>query len=94
MYRELVYFHKFCNVSNAFALYTATKRNAQIAGIDDITGSIEVGKCADMIITENNPLENLEALRNISMVVVKGRILSDTKNKKMKEVEKELDKYL
>lgn len=94
MYRELVYFHKFCNVSNAFALYTATKRNAQIAGIDDITGSIEVGKCADMIITENNPLDNIEALRNISMVVVKGEILYDIKNKKMKEVEKELDKYL
>lgn len=94
MYRELVYFHKFCNVSNAFALYTATKRNAQIAGIGDITGSIEVGKCADMIITENNPLDNLEALRNISMVVVKGKILSDIKNKKMQEVEKELDKYL
>lgn len=94
MYRELVYFHKFCNVSNAFALYTATKRNAQIAGIDDITGSIEVGKCADMIITENNPLDNIEALRNISMVVVKGKILYDIKNKKMKEVEKELDKYL
>lgn len=94
MWRELVYFHKYCNVSNSFALYTATQRNAQIAGIDDMTGSIEVGKYADMIISENNPLENLEALRNINMVVVKGNILSNIKNKKMKEVEKELDKYL
>lgn len=94
MYRELIYFHKFCNVSNTFALYTATKRNAQIAGIDDVTGSIEAGKCADMIITENNPLDNLEALRNINMVIAKGKILSNIKIKKMRKVENELDKFL
>lgn len=41
MWREVNYFHKFCNVSNTFALYTATKRNAQLAGLGDQTGSIE-----------------------------------------------------
>ena len=32
-WRELCYFHKYCGVSNRFALYTATLRNAQLAGI-------------------------------------------------------------
>ena len=32
-WRELCYFHKYCCVSNRFALYTATLRNAQLAGI-------------------------------------------------------------
>ena len=41
MWREAYYFHKFCGVSNAFALYTATKRNAELAGLGSITGSIE-----------------------------------------------------
>ncbi len=50
-WRELCYFHKYCGVSNRFALYTATLRNAQLAGIGDVTGSIAPGKSADFIVT-------------------------------------------
>ena len=71
-WRELCYFHKYTGVSNAFALYTATKRSAELAGIGDITGSIEKGKCADMIVTKGNPLDNLEALRHVDMVIARG----------------------
>ena len=55
-WRELYYFHKYVGVSNAFALYTATCRGAEMAGIGDITGTLEPGKCADMIVVEKNPL--------------------------------------
>ena len=54
-WRELYYFHKYVGVSNAFALYTATCRGAEMAGIGDITGTLEPGKCADMIVVEKNP---------------------------------------
>lgn len=94
MWRELFYFTKYCGVTNTFALYSATKGNAKIVGIDNITGSIEKGKCADFIITKENPLENLEALRNINMVVTRGSIIKNPKVTKMPEVEKELDKFL
>lgn len=93
MWRELMYFHKYCGVSNSFALHTATLRNAQIAGIDSMTGSLEVGKCADMIVTKGNPLENLEALRNVSMVVARGELIQQPRVKKMSQVEVELDKF-
>ena len=56
-WRELCYFHKYCGVSNRFALYTATLRNAQLAGVGDVTGSIEPGKSADFIVTKHDPLE-------------------------------------
>lgn len=94
MWRELYYFHKYCHVSNAFALYTATSLNAKIAGLDQVTGTIEVGKCADFIVTKNNPLEDLRALRSLEMVVIRGEVIAQPKIKKMPQVEKELDKFL
>lgn len=94
MWRELFYFHKYCGVSNQFALYTATKRNAQIAGIEEQTGTIEAGKCADMIVVEKNPLEDLSVLRDVHMVISKGKLIRNPKVKKYKKVEKELDKFL
>lgn len=93
MWRELNYYNKYCGVSKKFALYTATKLNAKIAGIDDITGTVEEGKCADFVVTEKNPLEDLEALRNISMVVTRGIVYNEPKVKKMANVEKELDLF-
>ena len=94
MWRELYWFNKFCGVSNKFALYTATKRNAELLGLGDVTGSIEPGKCADMIVTKQNPLENLQTLRDLSLVVARGVRHADPKVKKMPQVEQELDKFL
>ena len=93
-WRELCYFHKYTGVSNAFALYTATKRSAELAGIGDVTGSIEVGKCADMIVTKENPLDNLAALRNVDMVIARGRVIDKPKVRINKFVEQELDRFL
>ncbi|MBO6143399.1 MAG: amidohydrolase family protein [Lachnospira sp.] len=93
-WRELYYFHKYVGVSNAFALYTATKRSAQLAGIGDVTGSIEKGKSADMIVTKNNALEDLRVLRHVDMVVAGGRIIDTPKVKVNKKVEEQLDKFI
>ena len=92
--RELYYFHKYVGVSNTFALYTATCRGAEMAGIGDITGTLEPGKCADMIVVEKNPLEDIRALRNVDMVVSQGKVLRSPKVKKKQIVETELDKFL
>ncbi len=94
MWRELEYFRKYVGVSRTFALYTATKRNAEIAGIGDETGSVEVGKSADFLITEKNPLEDFSALRTPRLVSVRGRIFKNPKVKKNKTCERELDKYM
>lgn len=94
MWREVYYFAKYIGVSNAFALHTATLKNAQIIGIDDITGSIEVGKSADMIVMDTNPLENLRALETLHSVMVKGKLYEHPVVKKHEQIEKELDELL
>ena len=93
-WRELYYFHKYVGVSNAFALYTATLRSAELAGIGTITGSIQKGKSADMIVTAQNPLEDLRVLRHLEMVMARGTMIEHPNVKKRKQVEAELDKFL
>ena len=93
-WRELCYFHKYCGVSNRFALYTATLRNAQLAGIGDVTGSIAPGKSADFIVTRENPLEDLRALQHLELVVCRGCAVKKPSPKRKKEVDALLDPYL
>ena len=91
-YRELVYFHKYVGVTNGFALYTATLQNAILAGISDVTGSIDAGQQADMIVVKENPLDDLNALKNIDIVFTKGKMVRP-KIKRDKEIEKRLDAF-
>ena len=93
-WRELYYFHKYVGVSNAFALYTATARSAEMAGIGNVTGTIAPGKCADLIVTKKNPLKDLRSLRNIDMVVTRGKMIEHPQVKIRKQVEAELDKFI
>ena len=93
-WRELCYFVKFVGVTPSFALHTATLVNATLAGIGDQTGSIEAGKDADIIVVDDNPLENLETLRNVRMVFARGNYVKKPVVKRMEIVDKNLDPFL
>ena len=93
-WRELYYFHKYIGVSNCFALYTATSLASKYAGLEDVTGTIDIGKEADMIVVSENPLDDLKALRHVEKVFTRGKLIDHPKVKINKIVETELDKYL
>lgn len=93
-WRELCCYHKYIGASNRDTLHAATLGNAKIVGIDSETGSIEKGKSADLIVVRDNPLDDLNALRNVSMVVMKGKRIHNPKVKRMKEVDALFDRYL
>ncbi len=93
-WRELCYFRKYVGVSNAFALHTATGRAAEVMGLGSVTGTVEVGKCADLIVTRGNPLADLRALRSVDMVVARGRRYDAPRVKYNARVMAELDKFL
>lgn len=94
MWRELQYFVRLVGASPEFALFSATLRNAQIAGVDKETGSIEVGKSADFVVVENNPLDDFRNLSSPYMVGIRGKIIKSPKVKKYADCEKYLDMYM
>ena len=91
MWREIAYFASYTGVSNAFALHRATLGNAELLGLGHTTGSIEVGKEADIITTQRNPLDDLSALRDVTHVMVRGELADGLRAKRISELDAELD---
>lgn len=91
MWREVAYFVKYVGVSNAFALHTATQVNADLLGLGDVTGRIEEGYDADILVTDGNPLEDLAALRTPRMVMARGVLADGLRVKHLQELDEDLD---
>jgi imidazolonepropionase-like amidohydrolase len=54
------------------AIRCATITNATILGIADKVGTLEVGKLADIVATDENPVTNVKTLENVSFVMKEG----------------------
>lgn len=93
-WREMVYFHELVGASNSLALHTATLGNARLLHVNDITGSVEVGKSADLIVVARNPLEDLETLRHVEQVMMAGRLISHPQVRHLKNLDADLDAVL
>lgn len=62
------------------AIVSSTKTAAECLGYDEYLGTIEVGKKADFIILDQNPLEEIKVLKdpnNIKVVSIDGQIVKD-----------------
>ena len=91
MWREVAYFAKYVGVSADFALHTATLGNARLLGLADETGSIEVGKAADLVVLDADPTADLSALRSPRRVMARGRLADGLRVRRMPELDAELD---
>lgn len=70
--KELSLVKEVTNMTTMDALKTATINNAIATGIDKEYGSIEIGKKADLILLNQNPLDNLDHLKSIIVVIKDG----------------------
>jgi imidazolonepropionase-like amidohydrolase len=62
-------------MSPAQALVASTRRPAEMCGVADSLGTVEVGKLADLIAVEQNPLNNISALREVKLVLKEGTVV-------------------
>ena len=65
------------NIPNIDILKIATINSTKCVGVEKDYGSIEVGKQADLICLEENPLENISNVRKINRVIQSGKIVVD-----------------
>ncbi len=70
-------------------LQSGTLNPARYFGMEAEFGSVAEGLAADLLLLESNPLEDLDALKQLSGVMVKGKWLSkETIDGKLKEIAK------
>jgi len=60
---------------NFGAIMSATREAAAMNGINDVVGTLEVGKEADVIVVDSNPVVDLQALAKVQMTFVRGRLM-------------------
>ena len=58
-------------------LLAATKHAAMVCGVGDALGTIEVGKLADLIVVGANPLDDIDNVRQLQLVLKEGRVVAD-----------------
>lgn len=71
-YREFIYMVE-AGMPALVAIRSATAEAATLLGVTDI-GTLEVGKRADVVAVAGNPLDNIELLSNINLVVKDGKV--------------------
>ena len=69
---EMVSLVKYANFPVMDAIKSATVIGAETCGLEKLTGSIEVGKFADIIGVDNNPVDDITALRKVCFVMKEG----------------------
>jgi imidazolonepropionase-like amidohydrolase len=66
-------------LSPAEAIKTATIIPATVMHIENMTGSIDAGKQADIIIVDGDPLKNISEIRKVSVVIKGGKVYDPVK---------------
>jgi len=66
--------YEWLGFSRRRILEIATEDSAAGLGLGDVTGRLEAGLAADVLVVEGDPLASLAALRNPLLVVAQGRV--------------------
>jgi len=71
---EFIYRVREAGEKPADALVSATSMSAESLGMGDRIGTIAVGRDADLVATDGNPLDDITAVRRVAFVMKDGRV--------------------
>ena len=78
LYLEIESYQKLGGLSALDAIKTATIIPAKAMGLDSETGTLEIGKQADIAILDKDPLLDISNIRTVSAVVTNGNYYEST----------------
>lgn len=67
---EMYSFNEKVGISTMDVLVAATKNGANMLRVGDITGTLEAGKFADLLVLSGNPIENIREVAVAKMEVI------------------------
>jgi len=71
---EFIYRVKEAGETPSDVLVSATSMSAESLGMADRIGTIAVGKAADLVATDGNPLDDITAVRRVRFVMKNGKV--------------------
>lgn len=72
LWLECKYFVEEIGATPMQAILAVTKDSSELLGMESEIGTVEEGKLADIICVDSNPLDNIENLKDIRMVMKDG----------------------
>jgi hypothetical protein len=73
LHREIE-LHSAAGIPNADVLRNATLISAKVAGRDKELGTVEVGKTANLILIDGDPLQNISDIRKVELTIKNGNL--------------------
>jgi imidazolonepropionase-like amidohydrolase len=92
-WREMDLLVRYGGLTPAQALNSATRTNAEILGLSDVTGSIEAGKDADLVLLDANPLDGFHAFVDPRMVSARGAVIDKPSVDRYADLHAQLDSF-
>ncbi|MHC1770373.1 MAG: amidohydrolase family protein [Flexilinea sp.] len=75
LWLECKYFIQEIGATPMQAIMAVTSSTAELMGVSGETGSIQIGKCADIIVLDGDPLEDISSLSRINLVMQDGNVI-------------------
>ena len=91
MWRELDLVVSRAGLSPARALEAVTRVNAKMLGLESVTGAVEPGLSADLLVLGANPLDDLRALEGVEKVIARGNVIDSPTVERFGEIDELLD---
>ena len=79
LHRELEHLVDWVGLTPAEALESSTRRAADLLGASDSLGTVEVGKAADLVLLDADPLADIRNTRRVRAVMLRGELLDSAR---------------